>query len=134
VVVALGSGLLLRAENPQAVGTWAPTGAVSGARTGAAAVTYDVGLTLVIGGLAGGTPTASVAAFDPPTNILAPVGALLAPRVNAAATVIADERVLVTGGTVDGEPRADAEMFDLATGTATPAGSMAPTSSSTNAE
>ena len=47
-----GAGLLLRAEPPQEVGTWASIGAAPENRIGAAAVALADGRTLIAGGLA----------------------------------------------------------------------------------
>ena len=44
------AGLLLRAEPPQAVGTWASIGATPESRVGAAAVALPDGRTLIAGG------------------------------------------------------------------------------------
>ena len=51
-----GAGLLLRAEPPQAVGTWASIGTAPENRIGAAAVALPDGRTLIVGGLAAEPP------------------------------------------------------------------------------
>ena len=60
-----GAGLLLRAQAPQAVGTWASLGATPESRVGAAAVGLPDGRTLIAGGSVNGTPTASVVILNP---------------------------------------------------------------------
>ena len=121
-LVVGSSGFLLRAEPPQAVGTWASIGVVdpSAARTGAAIVTLADGTTLVAGGLTvDGVATNSVVIHDPLTNSSTQVGQLVAPRVDASATRLDDGRVLITGGRVADLTSADAELYDPSVGAST---------------
>ena len=60
-----GAGLMLRAEPPQAVDTWAQMGTVPDARTSAASAVLPDGRTLIAGGaLADGTSTDSIVIVD----------------------------------------------------------------------
>ncbi len=117
VTAALGaSGLMLSAQAPQAVGTWAPAGALTESQSGGAVVLED-GRTLIVGGSgADGAPTDRVLIVNPWDNSLITAGRLLAARVGHTATLLADGRVLVTGGTVDGTLVADLELFNVETG------------------
>ena len=56
---------IIRAELPQAVGTWASLGATPESRIGAAVVLLKDGRTLIVGGSVNGAPTDSVVIFDP---------------------------------------------------------------------
>jgi hypothetical protein len=117
---AAGFGFVLRAQNPQAVNTWAVLGAAPQPRTGAGAVVLDDRRVVVAGGTAAdGSVTDSVIVFDPNTNQVSSAGQLLAPRAGHTATLLNDGRILVVGGTVDGVISADLEAVDLASGTST---------------
>ena len=110
------SGLMLSAQAPQAVGTWAPAGVLTESQSGGAVVLED-GRTLIVGGSgADGAPTDRVLIVNPWDNSLITAGRLLAARVGHTATLLADGRVLVTGGTVDGTLVADLELFNVETG------------------
>jgi hypothetical protein len=123
--VAAGSGLVLRAQLPQPVDSWAPLSVAPDARIGAASVSIEDGRTIVTGG---GSPdglvTNLVLAFDPSTGITSYIGYLLTPREDHTATLLADGRLLVTGGTHAGAISTDAELFDPVTGLSIPAGSL----------
>ena len=111
------ASLALRAQLPQEVGTWAPMGPVSQARSGAASVTLPDGRMLVAGGrLADGTVTDAVTIFDPATGMWESAGRLLASRIGHTTTLLDDDHVLVVGGSVGADIRSDVELFDLATG------------------
>ena len=59
----------IRAELPQAIGTWASLGATPESRVGAAAVALKRdGRTVIAGGSVAGVATDSVVAFDPNTG------------------------------------------------------------------
>ena len=93
------SGLLLSAEPPQAVGTWAPASPVSDSRSGAVAVALPDGRTLIAGGVtADGQVTDSVVYFDPATQAFSPGGVLQARRTGHGATLLKDGRVFISGG------------------------------------
>jgi hypothetical protein len=127
ILAVAGSGLLLRAQLPQAVNTWAPGGAMADARTGAAAVALEDGRTLITGGRlgdAGGPVTSTVVVYDPGSRTFTPAGQLLQPRVNHTATLLADGRVLVAGGSLGSMVHVDIELFDPATGSSVTVGSM----------
>jgi hypothetical protein len=111
-----GAGLLLRAEPPQAVGTWTSIGAAPENRIGAASVALPDGRTLIVGGLANGTPTDAVVVFDPADSSFSTAGQLLEPRAGHTATVLEDGHVLIAGGTVNELLSGDIEIFDPSTG------------------
>jgi len=117
------SGFLLRAEPPQAVGTWASMGTIADSRTGAASVALPDGRTLVVGGTrADGSVTGSIAILDPSDNSMSAVGELTTARAGHTATLLADGRVLVAGGSAGGLILNDLEIVDVGTGTSTPVG------------
>jgi len=120
------SGLLLRAQAPQAVGTWVPAGELAPSHSGAAAVALEDGRTLIVGGAgADGASTDRAVIVNPRDNSLITAGRLLRARVGHTATLLADGRVLVVGGTVDGAPSSDLEVLDLDTGGSTLVGALA---------
>ena len=118
VLVTLGgSGLLLNAQLPQPVGTWADGGHVS-ARIGSAAVALPDGRTLIVAGRnVDGSATSEVLVYDPASGSSTVAGNLAVARTEHAAVLLKDGRVLVAGGLVNGEASADIEFFDPATGT-----------------
>jgi hypothetical protein len=100
-------------------GYFSPTGPMSTARGGAAAVALANGRVLVFGG----SPS-SVDIFDPATNTFSSelVGPMSTPRVRAVMAPLPDGRVLVAGGIgTDCNPfcpfLSSAEIFDPATNT-----------------
>ena len=111
LVVLSSAGLLLRAESPQAVGTWASLGNTPESRVGAAAVGLPDGRTLITGGSVGGAATDSVVMFDPADGSFTAWGNLMTPRVGHTATLLDDGRVLIAGGTVGTLISADVELF-----------------------
>jgi len=88
----------IRAELPQAIGTWASLGTTPESRVAAAAVALKDGRTLIAGGSVDGTPTDSVVVFDPNTGSFSLAGHLLLARVGHTATLLDDGRVLIAGG------------------------------------
>jgi len=123
-VVAAASNLLVRAQAPQAVGTWAPAGLADTQPAGVPVVLAD-GRTLIVGGTdTDGAPTDTVTIFDPASSSVAAAGRLISARVTHSATLLADGRVLVAGGTIGGAPSADLEIFNLATGESEAAGAL----------
>jgi hypothetical protein len=120
-----GAGLLLRAEPPQPIGSWARTATIADSRTGAATAALDDNRSVVIGGLrADGTPTASVDLYDAAANSFTPLGHLLDPRHGHTATLLKDGTVAITGGRIDSLLSADVEVFDLSSGSSVLAASM----------
>ena len=114
VCVAVGSGLLLTAQQPQAVGTWAQTAAhVADSRIGAASAVLPDGRTLIAGGVANGQPVSSIVIYDPLTNTFVAAGEMTAARVRHTATLLDDGRVIFAGGRVAGEVTTDLEVFSL---------------------
>jgi hypothetical protein len=99
-------------------GTWTLAGLFADARTRAVAVPLPDGMTLIAGGTtADGSPTGSVAVYDPVAGSFTTVGSLVSARVGHTATLLGNGRVLVVGGTVDGLMTADLELFDPSSGT-----------------
>jgi len=124
-LAASGAGLLVRAQAPQPVNTWATLGTVADARSHAATVALPDGRTVIAGGrLADGTATDSVVLHDPLTNTFTPLGHLVQPRVDAAAALVSATQVIVAGGAIDGVVSADIELFDIAAGVSNLAGAM----------
>ena len=119
VALVSGAGLLLRAEPPQDVGSWASIGNAPENRIGAAAVALPDGRTLIAGGLANGTPTDAVVVFDPADSSFAAAGELLEPRAGHTATLLEDGRVLIAGGKVNDILTGDLEIFDPSDGSST---------------
>ena len=114
----------IRAELPQAVGTWASLGATPENRIGAASVALKDGRTLIAGGSVNGASTDSVVVFDPDSGAFSTIGHLLLARVGHTATLLDDGRVLVAGGKVGQLISADLELFDPAAGVSVLAGEM----------
>jgi len=112
-----GAGMLLHAEPPQAIGTWASIGASPEDRVGAASVALPDGRTVIAGGIASGIPTDAVVLFDPEAGSFTASGQLTAPRTGHTSTLLADGRVAIAGGTVNGLLTADIEILDLSPGT-----------------
>jgi N-acetylneuraminic acid mutarotase len=120
------SGLMLSAQAPQAVGTWAPAGELAESQSGGAAVALEDGRTLIVGGSgADGAPTDRVVIVSPWDNSFFVTGRLLAARVGHTATLLADGRVFVAGGRVDGALVADLELFNVETGASEIVGALA---------
>jgi Kelch motif len=112
-------------------GSFAPTGDMTVARSGAAGAPLADGRVLVAGGV---DPTNlnvrvildSAEIFDPAAGTFSLTGSMTTPRVGAAAAPLPDGGVLVAGG--DGIQSTGAlktaEIFDPSTGTFTPTGDM----------
>jgi hypothetical protein len=112
VCAAVGSGLLLTAQQPQAVGSWAQMAEhVADSRIGAASAVLPDGRTLIAGGLVDGQPTARVVIFDPVTNSFVGAGEMAAARVGHTATLLDDGRVLIAGGRIADQVVPDLEVF-----------------------
>jgi Galactose oxidase, central domain len=114
----------IRAELPQAVGTWASLGATPESRIGAAAVVLPDGRTIITGGSVAGAATDSVVAFNPADGTFVSIGHLLVARAGHTATLLDDGHVLIAGGTSGDLISADLELFDPASGLSTLGGSM----------
>jgi Galactose oxidase, central domain len=115
----------IRAELPQAIGTWASLGATPESRVGAAAVALKDGRTVIAGGAVDGVATDSVVVFDPNTGSFSIVGHLLLARVGHTATLLDDDRILIAGGTAGDLISADLELFDPVAGVSVLGGVMA---------
>jgi hypothetical protein len=111
-------GLVLRAQDPQPVGTWRAVGPMAHSYPGAAVAALADGRTVIAGGQdADGSLRDSVLLLDPVANQIVEAGRLLEPRAGHTATALADGRVLIAGGQTAAGISADVEVFDLATGT-----------------
>ena len=110
-------GLVLRAQDPQQVGTWRPVGPMPHAYPGAAVAALADGRTVISGGQdADGSLRDSVLMVDPMANQIVEAGRLLEPRAGHTATELSDGRVLIAGGQTAAGVSADVEVFDPATG------------------
>jgi hypothetical protein len=125
LAVCLSGGLLLRAQLPQAAGTWTSIGDTPDSRVGAAAVVLPDGRTLIAGGIVDGAPTGAVVIYDPADGSFTSAGRLLERRVGHTATLLDDGRILVAGGTVSDLLNADLELFDPVSGASTLGATMA---------
>src|SRR4029450_173016 len=115
----------IRAELPQAIGSWASLGTTPESRVAAAAVALKDGRTLIAGGSVDGTPTDSVVVFDPNDGSFSLAGHLLLARIGHTATLLDDGRVLIAGGTAGNLISADLELFDPVAGVSVLGGAMA---------
>src|SRR6476620_7366266 len=100
IALLLGASSLpsLRGNMPAVqTGQWTPLGAMSDARSGAAAVLLPDGLVLVTGGSAG-TSTLASAEFLGPDGQFSAAGTMATARTNHAAVLRDDGRALVVGG------------------------------------
>ena len=114
VCVAVSSGLLLTAQQPQPVGSWMSVAQdVTESRVGAASAVLPDGRTLLAGGLVDGLPVASVVIYDPLTNAVIAAGEMTVARVRHTATLLSDGRVLFAGGRVADQVTPDLEVFSL---------------------
>jgi hypothetical protein len=118
--VSIASGAL-RAEESQAIGTWASAGDAGSSISNGAIVALPDKRTLIVGGkLADGTLSDAVTIYDPVTKTVIAAGRLTSSRVDHTATLLRDGRVLVVGGIgADGRVSSDIEVFDPPTGTST---------------
>src|SRR5436309_756222 len=88
--------------------TWAPTGNMAQARSGASAALLQDGSVLIVGGVNGDVSLASAELFK--DGSFSAAGSMLLARSNAAAVALKDGRVLIAGGS-DGSPElASAEL------------------------
>src|SRR5438876_271206 len=103
--------------------TWAPTGNMAQARSGASAALLQDGSVLIAGGADGDVSLASAELFK--NGSLSATGSMLLDRSNAAAVALKDGRVLITGGSTASGPTSETEIYDPATGSWTIGNSMA---------
>ena len=96
-----------------------PTGRLSAARVGHAAVRARDGRVLVIGGWRADGQTRVVEAYDPARGRFGAAGSLRAARGGFSATLLRDGRVLVVGGSSNRRVVASTEIFDPRTGRST---------------
>jgi hypothetical protein len=118
IALLLGASSLppIRGNMPAVqTGQWIPLGAMSDARSGAAAVLLPDGLILVTGGSAGTGALAS-AEFLGPDGQFSAAGAMATARTNHAAVRLDDGRALVVGGRNADGAVATAETFAAAAG------------------
>src|SRR5262245_11060488 len=98
-IAAAAAGLLLWAQVPQPIATWAAAGAIADGRANAASVELPDGRTLIAGGTnVAGAALDSVVIYDPADNSFSSVGQLSSARSGLSATLLADGRVLLAGG------------------------------------
>ena len=114
VALVFAATRIIRAEPPQAVGTWASLGATPESRIGSAAVSLKDGRTLIVGGSVNGVSTDSLVIFDPNNGSFATIGHLLVARVGHTATLLDDGRVLIAGNTSGDLISAVLELLDPA--------------------
>src|SRR5439155_1211205 len=103
--------------------TWAPTGNMAQARSGASAALLQDGSVLIAGGANGDVSLASAELFK--NGSFSATGSMLLARSNAAAVALKDGRVLITGGSTASGPTSETEIYDPATGSWTIGNSMA---------
>ena len=88
-------GLVVRAQDPQEVGTWRPVGPMPHAYPGAAVAALADGRTVISGGQdADGSLRDSVLMLDPIANQIVEAGRLLEPRAGHTATELSDGAVI----------------------------------------
>lgn len=80
-------------------------------RTLHAAVGLGDGRVVVVGGLCGGVPTASVQLYDPHADAWTDLAPLCLPRARHAAALLPDGRIAILGG-VYGTPLDSIEVYD----------------------
>jgi len=102
------------ALGPPTPGSFAPTGSMSEARSGAAIAVLDDGTVLICGGgtASGSGATASAELYDPATGMFSVAGSMTVGRIGATATTLLDGRVLVTGGRSGDGILSSAEIYD----------------------
>ncbi|HYU80339.1 MAG TPA: kelch repeat-containing protein, partial [Vicinamibacterales bacterium] len=114
---AMGSGLLLWAQNPQPIGTWEAIGAIPDARANAASVALPDGRTLIAGGTnVAGELLNTVVIYDPAARTFAAAGQLTSARSGLTATLLKDGRVLLAGGQTASGVSTSLEIFDIESG------------------
>jgi len=106
--------------------SFAPTGALSTARTGHTATLLADGRVLIAAGSTGTAQSATAELYDPATGTFRSTGALLAARSVHTATLLDDGEVLVVGGYgASGLELASCELYDPTTGTFAATASLA---------
>src|SRR6266566_5099183 len=109
----LGGGMYLRSATPEVrSGSWAPSGAMTQARTGAAAVRMPDGRVLITGGTGVDGALASAELFGP-TGSFSQVASMIHRRSQHVSVALEDGRVLVAGGKTQGDGVvSSAEVYD----------------------
>lgn len=111
------------------LGSFAPTGNLSAARTLHQATLLADGRVLVSGGeTAGPVALPSAEIYDPTAGTFVPTGSMSTARVGHQATILPNGTVLISGGGGGGATFSSAELFDptgnVGVGTFTPTGGM----------
>src|SRR5258708_34418516 len=118
LAAVVGGGMFLRSGTPEVgSGSWAPSGAMTQARTGAAAVRMTDGRVLITGGNGVNGALASAELFGP-TGSFSQVASMIHSRSEHVAVALEDGRVLVAGGKTLGDSAfSSAEVYDPNTNT-----------------
>lgn len=120
----LGGGALAAAELFDPVTrTWASTGSLSSARTGAKAALLNDGKVLIAGGDNGALITAAEL-YDPGTGSFTAAGSLGQGRNRHTLTTLKNGKVLVAGGYAGNVKLDTCELFDPSTKTFSPTGKL----------
>src|SRR5947209_7285901 len=125
LAAVFGGGMFLRSATPEVrSGSWAPSGVMGQARTGAAAVRMPDGRVLITGGTGVNGALASAELFGP-TGSFSQVASMLHSRSQHVAVALEDGRVLVAGGKTQGDSVfSSAEVYDPNTNVWADAGLM----------
>src|SRR5207248_8751870 len=103
LAAVLGGAMYLRSATPEVrSGLWAPSGVMTQARTGAAAVRMPDGRVLITGGTGVDGALASAELFGP-TGAFSEVASMIHGRSQHIAAALEDGRVLVAGGRTQGD-------------------------------
>jgi hypothetical protein len=119
---------LVTATVPPSIGSFTPTGSLTGARYLHTATLLAGGNVLVVGGDSGSTSLTSAELYDPVAKTFGPAASLSVDRENHRAVRLLDGRVLVTGGWSRAAATSgglnSAERYDPATSSWSLAGTM----------
>src|SRR5262245_20832060 len=124
-VAVIGGTMYLRSATPEGgSGSWAPSGAMAQARTGAAAVRLADGRVLMTGGTGVDGVLETVEMFGP-SGSFSRVASMAHGRSQHVAVALDDGRVLIAGGKTQGDAVVNsAELYDTNSNTWLDAGMM----------